>query len=335
MIKRQRLALAILALVVSVAMIVFLPGSGYAKRQVVIVQAAETLLYLPLYIAYENGYFLDEGLKVQIVTGGGDSQAFAAILGGSAQVAQGDPMMVPLARQRGGPGKIVGSVVNRVAFWGVALDPAIPMIETPEDFEDLRVVTYPEPMTIYALQKRAVIKAGLTLGENAFIIQARFGTELAPLFANKADITMTIEPVVSQALARGARIVYSYPDRYGEYALTGIMVSDDLINDDPALVQSILNAYQRALTLAREDPEDAIAIAVHRFSDVDPSIISTATRRMIDELTLPSSTVITVTAYEKAIAVRLDIGDLEKPIPFDDAVDNRFAEEALKRFGPR
>jgi NitT/TauT family transport system substrate-binding protein len=67
----------------------------------VINQAAKTLLYLPLYIADRRGFFQKEGIDATIVTGGGDSQAFAAVVGGSAQFGQGDPVMVPLSLQRG------------------------------------------------------------------------------------------------------------------------------------------------------------------------------------------------------------------------------------------
>jgi NitT/TauT family transport system substrate-binding protein len=149
-------------------------GSVTKTEKIVISQAANTLLYLPLYIAQDNGYFKDEGIEASIVTAGGDSQAFAAVIGGSADFAQADPMMVPISRQHGGPGKIVGNVVGRVAFWGVAINPKITPIVKPQDFANKRVVTYPAPNTIYALQERALLAGGLTLGKDSFIVQAQF-----------------------------------------------------------------------------------------------------------------------------------------------------------------
>jgi len=338
----QRGSARMIGLVLVVVVIVLV---GYAflshrstapkTEKIVINQAANTLLYLPLYIAKDNGYFKDEGIDASIVTGGGDSQAFAAVIGGSADFGQGDPMMVPISRQQGGPGKIVGNVVGRVAFWGVAVDPKITPITKPQDFAGKRVVTYPAPNTIYALQERALLAGGLTLGKDSFITQAAFGTELAPLFAGTADITMTLEPVVSQALAKGAHIVYSFPEQYGDYPLTGLMVKDDLIQKNPDLVQHVLDAYQKALTYAYQNPDGAIAVAVKEFPDVDKTIIANAVHRMLTEGTIPKVVTVSKDEYAKAVSVRRDIGDLQKDVSFEDAVDNQFAEKAVLNYGPK
>ncbi len=333
----RTIVLILTIVVIAAAGLFFLKHSALESKtqKVVINQAANTLLYLPLYIAQDNGYFKDEGVDVTVVTGGGDSQAFAAVVGGSADFGQGDPMMVPLSRQHGGPGKIVGNVVGRVAFWGVAVDPKITSIEKPQDFAGKRVVTYPAPNTIYALQERALLAGGLTLGKDSFIIQTQFGTELAPLFAGKADITMTLEPVVSQAVARGAHIVYSFPGQYGDFPLTGLMVKEDLLQKNPGLIQHVLNAYQKALTFAYQNPEGAIAVAVKAFPDVDKKIITDAVHRMLAEGTIPKVVTVSKESYAKAVAVRRDIGDLEKDITFEDVVVNQFADEAVRQYGPK
>jgi NitT/TauT family transport system substrate-binding protein len=323
----------LLVLLFLVGFIVWLyRGSGTKVAQslpdkVVISQAAKVLLYLPLYIANEQGFFREENIDAVVVTAGGDSQAFAAVVGGSADFGQGDPMMVALSRQRGGPGKIIGNVVGRVAFWGVATDSKINKIERPQDFKGKRVVTYPEPNTIYALQKRNLQLGGIEF-EPGLIVPAQFGSELIPLFSGKAEIAMTLEPVVSQAVNQGAHVVYSFPEQYGDFILTGIMVTEETIQKRPGVVQRVLNAYQRALTYAHNNPDGAIATAKKEFPEVDGAIIADAVRRMLSEETIPKSVKIEKAAYEKALLLRRDVGDLEKDVRFEDAVDNRFAEAA-------
>lgn len=331
-----RVGTVILILVaLAVLLLLFLHKSSAVPKtqKIVINQAAKTLLYLPLYIAQDNGYFKQQGINVTIITGGGDSQAFAAVLGGSADVAQGDPMMVPISRQQGGPGKIIGDVVGRVAFWGVAVNSKILPITSPKAFLGKRVVTYPAPNTIYALQERNLQQAGLKLNQDSFIVPAQFGTELAPVFSGNADIAMTLEPVVSQAMTNGAHVVYSFPEQYGDFPLTGIMVKEDLIQKNPELVQHIVNAYQKALSFAYQSPDGAVAVAIKEFPDVDKTILENAVRRMLAEQTIPKYVTITKTAYEKAENVRRDIGDLKKDVSFEDAVDNSFAETAVRQYG--
>src|SRR4051812_30322337 len=95
------------------------------QTQVVLHQAAKTLLYLPLYVAIDEGFLKQEGISVHVQTAGGDSQAFAALASGEAQFAQGDPTFVAISHERGGPGIVVASVLDRVAFWGVTFDKSL------------------------------------------------------------------------------------------------------------------------------------------------------------------------------------------------------------------
>jgi len=341
--EKQSAKPAVRAFVIGVALItVFTAGflllrtnnqkdrPGANLERVVINQAANVLLYLPLYIAQDKGFFEQEGILVEIVTGGGDSQAFAAVLSGSADIAQGDPMMVPISRAQGGPGKIVGTVVSRVAFWGVTLKDQVPEIRDPSQFRNIRVVTYPAPNTIYALQKRNLEKGKLT-EEDSPIIQAQFGHELAPIFAGQAEVAMTLEPVVSQALANGARVVFSFPEQYGEFALTGLITTEDKIKSNPRRIRSVVRGIQAALNYAHTDPEGAVAVAMKRFPDVPKGVLRAAVLRMLSEGTLPKDVSVSDKGYMEAMRVRRDIGDLAKDISFLEAVDNTFASEATLR----
>src|SRR4051812_37861159 len=70
-------------------------------QDIVINEAAHTLLYLPVYHAIERGYFRDEGLEVSLVTGGTATNAVAAIVSGDADVAVADPMYAPISQSKG------------------------------------------------------------------------------------------------------------------------------------------------------------------------------------------------------------------------------------------
>jgi NitT/TauT family transport system substrate-binding protein len=80
---------------------------------------------------------------------------------------------------------------------------------------------------------------------------------------------------------------------------------------------------------------ETIAVAVKEFPDVNKKIIKSAVKRMLEEETLPKTVTVSREAYEKAATVRRDIGDLEKDIPYDEAVDDRFAEKAVQLYGPK
>lgn len=70
-------------------------STAHAETKVRINQAFQSVLYLPLYIAKEKGFFADQGIDVDISTGGGGTQSWAAVISGSADFSIQDPLFVP------------------------------------------------------------------------------------------------------------------------------------------------------------------------------------------------------------------------------------------------
>jgi len=300
-----------------------------AQHRVIIAQAAKTLLYLPLYIAQDEGYFHDEGIDVSIVTSGGDSQAFAALASAQAQFAQGDPTFVAISHERGGPGIVIASVLDRVAFWGVTFDQKLAPFSDSKGFRGLTVVTYPEPNTAYVVQKNLVKKAGLNLGKDTYIAQATFGAELGPIQVGKAQIAVSIEPTVSQAIAQNGHIVFSYANAWGPFLLTGLMSTEEFESKNPKLIQGMVNAYERALRLLHDKPEVAAAIGKKNFPEVDTSVIESAVKRLISENVFPEHAQVNLGSWRSALQLRAQVGDLQNT-SHDDLVHNAYGTAALQ-----
>jgi NitT/TauT family transport system substrate-binding protein len=84
------------------------------------VKAVHNLGYINLYVGMRSDLFEAHGLKMTVSAAGGDTQAFAAVLGKSAQFAIGDATMVQRSREAGGPGIVVGTVIQRAHYFGVS-----------------------------------------------------------------------------------------------------------------------------------------------------------------------------------------------------------------------
>jgi NitT/TauT family transport system substrate-binding protein len=303
------------------------PPTSAAPEKVVLSQAAKTLLYLPLYVAIDQEFASKHGVDISIVTAGGDSPAFAALASGQAQFAQGDPTFVAVSHEKGGPGMVIASVLDRVAFWAVTFDKKIEPFTDPRLFKNRTVVTFPEPNTSYVVQKALVERAGLKLGSNTRITQATFGTELGPIKNGQADMAMSIEPNVSQAEAQGARVVFSYPDAWGPFLLTGLMTTEEFARSKPAVVQGVVDAYEEALQAIRAHPDQAVATGVKYFPEVSPEVIRTAVKRLSDSKVFPDHARVDPQSWTAALDLRVKVGDL-KSINHGSEVDNSFADRA-------
>ena len=188
-------------------------------------EAVHNLGYINLYVGMHSDIFKKNGLDMQVSAAGGDTQTFAAVLGGSADFAIGDATMAVISRENGGPGVVVGTVVQRAHYFAVSK--TVEPFADPKMFKGKRIATSPEPNTNFSVTKRLIESNGMKLGEDATIVPVSPGTEIAAMLAGQADIAIAYQPGVSQAVAQGAKIVFDFSNYVGPFCNTGIMVLPD------------------------------------------------------------------------------------------------------------
>lgn len=324
-----RLVVMVVILIAVAAASVFyirrLKGANPTKK-ITIAQAGDFFLYAPLYIATDAGLFAQNGLDVELVSTGGDDKTWAAVVGKSASFGVADPTFIAVSASRGEPGRVVASIVNGVPFWGITNNRAI-TISSPKELAPYMVATFPSPSTAYTLQRKMFADAGLPPN----IREGAFGTLLSMLGAGQADIALELEPNVSQAVLGGSKVVYSMPEMYGDFAITGLTVTPKLIAEDPELVQSVVCSLQLALDFIRSNRPQTLAFLKARFPEIKPEVAEAALQRVLAENIIPPTSVTGDKAWEKAINLRVEAGDL-KGAPassYDSLLDNTFATNAL------
>jgi NitT/TauT family transport system substrate-binding protein len=302
------------------------PQMKAEPEKVTIAQFGHVFLYLPLYVAKEKGYFAENGLDITLVSTGGDDKTFAAVASGSAQYGVADPVFTAIAREQGRGGKVVASLVNGVPFWGVTFDKNQRTIENAAGFAGLRIATYPSPSTNYAVMNETLKNQGQPV--KATIVPGAFGTLLALLKSGQADIAMELEPVASIAASEGGTVVYSAARKYGDFAFTGITVSDDYLAKNPKQVQAVVNSIAKALAYVRSDFEGALAVAKKEFSDVPEPVLRSALKRVLDDNVIPQSVELSEAAWNKSVDLRRKLGEIKGTAAYAENVDSSFAQAA-------
>jgi len=285
------------------------------------------LIYLPLYVALEEGYFSREGLDVRIKYTGNDDQTFAAVVSGDASFGIGDPVFAAISQEKGFPARVIGTLVGGVAIWGVTNEDEVDYIENPEQLEGLRIGTFPSPSTNFTLMQELISK----LPDDAIkptIIQAPIGSQLALLESGDAHIAMVLEPGASLAERNGYRVVYSSPQFNGPYAFTGVTTTEDILLEDPDTAQKFIRALELSLADCHADSSIPIRVGKKLFPNLDPIVVENAVRRMLNERTIPEHVEVTDLAWQKALATRLTVGDLKEPQATSVTIDNSFAKMA-------
>ena len=295
-----------------------------ALQKITIAQFGHVFVYLPIYIAKEKGFFKEQGLDVTYVSTGGDEKTFAAVISGSAQFGVADPTFIAIARERGNnQGQIIANIIDGVPFWGVSKSDK--KIDKIEDLVNMRVATYPSPSTNFALMEKMAKEHDL----NTKIVQGAFGTLLSILQNNGADMAMVLEPTTSLSETQGYQVVFSYKEFYPDFAFTGLSTTKAYIKNHPDVCQKVVDSLQKAYKYAYENFEGTVLIAKAQFPDFNDSVLRQGVKRMLDDETIPKSTVLKEKAWQAAIDTRIYIEDLQKNAPFGENINNEFSKKAV------
>lgn len=294
-------------------------------------EAVHNLGYINLYVGQHAGIFEKNGLDMNVSAAGGDTQTFAAVLGGSADFAIGDATMAVISRENGGPGVVVGTVVQRAHYFGVSktMEP----FTDPKDLKGKKVVTSPEPNTNFSVTKRMVEQAGLKLGTDVTIVPVNPGTEIAAMLAGQADMAVAYQPSVAAAEAQGSKVVFDFSNYIGPFCNTGIMVLPSTIAKDPEMVQALVTSFEEASRKTYADPAFAKQVARKEFPDLPGDVVDKAIDAQLKYL-IPAQSVITKPdQWKNLMDMQLYLKNIKGTVGFDEVIDNSFAEKAIKQAG--
>jgi NitT/TauT family transport system substrate-binding protein len=303
-------------------------ASAAEVRKINFVEAVHNLGYINLYVGQHAGIFEKNGLKLNLSAAGGDTQAFAAVLGKSSPFAIGDATMVQMSREAGGPGIVVGTVIQRAHYFGVSKNS--PVLTDPKQFKGLTVVTSPEPNTNFSVTKKLLLDNGLKPQLDTKILEVSPGTEIGAMLAGQADIAVAYQPSVAAAESQGAKVVFDFASYVGPFCNTGIMVLPDYAKANPGIVQALVTSFEEAGRLVYADPAYAKKVARLEFPDLPGDVVDKAIDAEI-KYKIPAATVVTQTdAWNKLMEMQKFLGNVKNSIPMDQVIDNSFADKAVK-----
>ena len=237
---------------------------------ILINEAFHSLLYLPVYVAKHEGIFNDHNIEVPIVRSAGSGPAaLASVLSGESQFSVHGPEHVGFAQEQGGSGKAISAVANSAPVWVLAH----PELEysSPADLAGKTVVVGLAPGTSNTLIRRFIEDAGLT-GE-VTVTEVQNGSELGPVLSGRGDFAVLYQPQVEQGISQGLEIIHAFTDDYPEYAFSTINTSQDMIDNNPALVARFVEAINESLALIHSDADTAKAVARLEFGDLQGDVV--------------------------------------------------------------
>lgn len=298
--------------------------AGAANKKVVLSQAFQSMLYLPLYVAIDEGFFEKQGIDLTKETAGSPTAALSAVISKSAEFSLHGPEWTAIAASKGAPVDIIANVVNGAAVW-IATSPDFEF-KGVEDFKGKTVVTGQMPTTSTSLFIKLLKEKGIDATKDVEMIQVPIGSEPGPFVAGKAKIAVMYEPGLDQVVAKGMKVVLGFPQLYGPYAFSCITARNDV---DPDTAQRVANALEMAMRFMQSNEAKTVEIAKKEFPTLDAAVVENAVKRMLKDGVYPRNVEITPDALKVSMATQIALGNLAAQPDYAKFVMKTYTDKAL------
>lgn len=296
-------------------------------------EVAHSIFYAPMYVAIEEGYFEDEGIKLDLVTGFGADKTMTAVLSGEADIGFMGSEASIYTYNEGANDYVVNfaQLTQRAGNFLVARE------EMPDfEWENLkgklvlggRKGGMPEMVFEYILRKN-----GIDPQKDVTIDQSiDFGSTAAAFSGGQGDFTVEFEPNATALEKEGkGYVVASLGTDSGYVPYTAFSAKKSYIDDNPDIIQGFTNALQKGMDYVQtHTPEEIAEIIKPQFKETDLDTLTTIVTRYYDQDTWKENLIFEEESFNLLQDILEDSGELSKRSPYEDLVTTKFAEEAAK-----
>ena len=301
-------------------------------RTVELHEVTRSVFYAPQYVAISMGFFEDEGLDVRITTSGGSDKAMTALLSGQADICLAGPETGVYVYNEGKADHplIVGQLTKRDGSFLVG------RTDEPDfSWESLRgksiIGGRAGGMPLMTLEY--VLKAhGLEPGVDVDVIDSiQFNLMGGAFEGGTGDYVTLFEPTATEFERAGkGYIVANVGLASGEVPYTVYLVSQTMLQQDAAFVESFLRAVYRAQRWIATASDREVAEAMEPFfpdASIESLMIVANSYRATDSW--KQDPIMQEADYERMLDIIEEAGELSARPDFAALVDSSIAERIV------
>lgn len=303
------------------------------KTKVVLNEVAHSIFYAPMYVAIEEGYFQEEGIDLELVTGFGADKTMTAVLSDSADIGFMGSEASIYTYNEGATDHVVNfaQLTQRAGNFLVARQ------EMPDfTWEDLKGTDVlggrkggmPQMVFEYILKQN-----GIDPAKDVAIDQSiDFGSTAAAFAEGQADFTVEFEPGATSLEQEGkGYVVASLGTDSGYVPYTAFSAKQSYLDENPDVIQGFTNALQKGMDFVQaHTPEEIAAVIEPQFKETDLDTITTIVSRYYEQDTWKDNLIFQEESFDLLQDILDEAGELTKRAPYADLVTTEFAEKAAR-----
>jgi NitT/TauT family transport system substrate-binding protein len=329
----------------SAALLAMLPNAAAAqapeKRKVNVATASLGLPYLPLIIAQQRKYFADEGLEVEIAAFAGGSKALQSLMGGSSDVASGAYSNTLTMAAKGQ--KLKNFVVQvRYPALTIAVSKKVgDRYKSLKDLKGMKIGVSAPGSSTHMVVSHLLSKVGLTSDDVSIIGVGTSAAAVAAIQTGEIDAIINSDPVMTKletdnsvTVIAETRTEKGTMDLFGgPYPEAGLYATAEFIARNPNTIQALTNAIVRAELWMQKATVDDIAANVPAEHMLGDKELYLASYRKMREAHAPDGQITKEGAQIVLNVLAAFLPEVKAAnIKVEDTYDNRFVENALKKW---
>lgn len=320
---------------------VFLSACGKDKYKIRLAEVTHSVFYAPQYVAFELGYFEEEGLEVELILTSGADKTMAALLSKDAQIGLMGPEASIFVYNGGQKNYAInflqltqcdGSFLvgrERVENWSWE------MVRGKEIIGG-RKGGVPAMTLEYVLKQK-----GFDVGQNDPTKEVNVRTDIdfaaqgGAFASGQGDYVTMFEPAALKLEKDGiGYVVASIGKEAPGIPFTAYSTTKEYMEKNEDVIQKFTNAIYKAQLWVKNHTAREIAEVIHpHFIETSLDDLEIIMQRYIDINAWKADPTFPEEALNKLMEVMETANELEKRAPYDKIVTNKFANEAIKQIG--
>lgn len=310
--------------------------SAGGLKKVTLNEVAHSIFYAPMYVAIEEGYFKEEGIEIDLVTGFGADKTMTAVLTGEADIGFMGSESTVYTYAGGTQDYVVNfaQLTQRAGNFLVSREPienfTWDMLAGTEVLGG-RAGGMPEMVFEYILKKNNLDPAvDLSIDQSI-----DFGSTAAAFSGGQGQFTVEFEPHATALEEKGdGYVVASLGEESGYVPYTAFSAKKSYIEANPEIIQAFTNALQKGMDYVNtHTPEEIAKVISPQFAETDKSTLTAIVKRYYDQETWKDNLVFEEDAFMLLQNILEEAGELPQRVPYEELVNTEFALKASGQTG--
>ena len=308
-------------------------GKATELQTVRLNEVTRSVFYAPQYAAISNGFFEEEGIKVEITTGQGADNVMTAVLSNQSDIGLCGPEAAIYVYNEGKEDyvEVFAQLTQKDGSFLVSKEPTNNF--SWKDLVGKTVIPGRKGGVPYMTLEYVLKQNGINPQTDLVLDDSIKFDLMAGAFAGgDAEYVTLFEPTASLTEEAGkGYIVASVGEASGEVPYTAYCAKKSYISKNSDLIERFTRAVYKGEQWVKTHSAQEIAEKIQSyFPDTTLESLATAVQKYKDIDAWKENPVLKQNAFDKLQLIMTEAGELETKAPYDKVVNNTYAEKVSK-----